>query len=53
VGRARRAAELHPYLGPIAAALLLAVGGLMTFSDPWYALLPARSSSACIWSRPM
>jgi predicted PurR-regulated permease PerM len=30
-----------PYLGPIAAALLLAVGGLMTFSDPWYALLPA------------
>lgn len=30
-----------PYLGPIAAALLLALGGLMTFSDPWYALLPA------------
>jgi predicted PurR-regulated permease PerM len=30
-----------PYLGPIASALLLALGGLMTFSDPWYALLPA------------
>ena len=30
-----------PYLGPIAAALLLALGGLMTFDDPWYALLPA------------
>ena len=30
-----------PYLGPIAAALLLGLGGLMTFSDPWYALLPA------------
>ena len=30
-----------PYLGPILAALLLAVGGLMTFSDAWYALLPA------------
>ena len=32
-----------PYLGPIAAALLLALGGLMTFTDPWYALLPALS----------
>ena len=30
-----------PYLGPIASALLLALGGLMTFPDPWYALLPA------------
>jgi len=30
-----------PYLGPIAAALLLALGGLMTFQDPWFALLPA------------
>lgn len=30
-----------PYLGPIAAALLLALGGLMTFNDAWYALLPA------------
>jgi len=32
-----------PYLGPIASALLLALGGLMTFTDPWYALLPAIS----------
>jgi predicted PurR-regulated permease PerM len=30
-----------PYLGPIASAVLLAVGGLMIFPDPWYALLPA------------
>src|SRR5205085_6930090 len=30
-----------PYLGPIASAVLLALGGLMTFTDPWYALLPA------------
>ena len=29
-----------PYLGPIASALLLAFGGLMTFGDPWAALLP-------------
>jgi predicted PurR-regulated permease PerM len=30
-----------PYLGPITSALLLAVGGLMTFDHPWYAFLPA------------
>ncbi|MGH6781099.1 MAG: AI-2E family transporter, partial [Sphingomonadaceae bacterium] len=30
-----------PYLGPILAALLLAMGGLMTFPDIWWALLPA------------
>jgi predicted PurR-regulated permease PerM len=30
-----------PYLGPIVSTLLLAVGGLMVFTDPWYALLPA------------
>lgn len=30
-----------PYIGPILAALLLALGGLMTFSDIWIALLPA------------
>jgi predicted PurR-regulated permease PerM len=30
-----------PYLGPIASALLLALGGLMTFNEPAYALLPA------------
>jgi predicted PurR-regulated permease PerM len=29
-----------PYLGPIASALLLGFGGLMTFTDPWSALLP-------------
>ena len=29
-----------PYLGPIAAALLLFVGGLMSFPDVWSALLP-------------
>jgi predicted PurR-regulated permease PerM len=32
-----------PYLGPIASALLLALGGLMTFNEPWYAVLPALS----------
>lgn len=30
-----------PYLGPIVAAMLLALGGLMTFQDIWFALLPA------------
>ena len=30
-----------PYLGPIASILLLGLGGLMAFSDPWYAMLPA------------
>jgi predicted PurR-regulated permease PerM len=30
-----------PYLGPIATTLLLLVGGLMAFSDPWLAFLPA------------
>ena len=30
-----------PYFGPIVAALLLAIGGLMTFNDIWVALLPA------------
>ncbi len=32
-----------PYLGPIASAVLLAIGGMMMFPDPWYALLPAVS----------
>jgi predicted PurR-regulated permease PerM len=32
-----------PYLGPIASTLLLALGGLMAFDDPWYAMLPAIS----------
>jgi predicted PurR-regulated permease PerM len=30
-----------PYLGPIASVLLLALGGLMAFADPWFAFLPA------------
>jgi predicted PurR-regulated permease PerM len=30
-----------PYLGPIASILLLGLGGLMAFPDPWYAMLPA------------
>ena len=30
-----------PYFGPILAALLLALGGLMTFTDIWWALMPA------------
>lgn len=30
-----------PYLGPIFAALMLAVGGLMTYQDVWTAMLPA------------
>ncbi|WP_184003260.1 AI-2E family transporter [Stakelama sediminis] len=30
-----------PYLGPIMAAMLLAVGGLMTYTDLWWALMPA------------
>jgi predicted PurR-regulated permease PerM len=29
-----------PYLGPIASAILLFVGGLMTYPDVWTALLP-------------
>ncbi|MES2056627.1 MAG: AI-2E family transporter [Pseudomonadota bacterium] len=30
-----------PYFGPIIAALLLLLGGLMTFQDVWVAVLPA------------
>ena len=33
-------ANYIPYLGPIASALLLFLGGLMTFPDIWGALLP-------------
>jgi predicted PurR-regulated permease PerM len=33
-------ANYIPYLGPIVAALLLFVGGLMTYPDVWGALLP-------------
>jgi predicted PurR-regulated permease PerM len=35
-----------PYLGPIASVLLLALGGLMAFVDPGYAMLPALSFGA-------
>lgn len=35
-----------PYLGPIAAALLLGLGGLMAFPDPWTAMLPAAGFAA-------
>jgi predicted PurR-regulated permease PerM len=30
-----------PYIGPVMAALLLGLGGLMSFADIWWALLPA------------
>jgi predicted PurR-regulated permease PerM len=30
-----------PYLGPTVGVLLLALGGLMTFPDPWSAFMPA------------
>jgi predicted PurR-regulated permease PerM len=30
-----------PYLGPIACVLLLALGGVMSFADPWTASVPA------------
>jgi predicted PurR-regulated permease PerM len=33
-------ANYIPYLGPIVSALLLFIGGLMTFPDVWSALLP-------------
>jgi predicted PurR-regulated permease PerM len=33
-------ANYIPYLGPIASALLLFVGGLMTYPDVWGALMP-------------
>jgi predicted PurR-regulated permease PerM len=36
-----------PYFGPIVAALLMAVGGLMTFSDIWIALIPAAIMIGC------
>lgn len=36
-----------PYFGPIAAALLLALGGLMTFQDIWVALVPALVMIGC------
>ncbi|MFL6721792.1 MAG: AI-2E family transporter [Sphingomonas sp.] len=33
-------ANYIPYLGPIVCALLLFVGGLMTYPDAWHALMP-------------
>jgi len=36
-----------PYFGPILCSLLLALGGLMTFNDVWYALLPAAIMIGC------
>ena len=35
-----------PYFGPILAAALLALGGLMTFNDLWWALFPAAIMAA-------
>ena len=36
-----------PYFGPIIAALLMAVGGLMLFNDFWVALVPAVIMMVC------
>ena len=36
-----------PYIGPISAAALLALGGLMTFQDIWWALAPAAVMIGC------
>ena len=36
-----------PYFGPIAAAALLALAGLMTFQDIWVAFLPAAIMIGC------
>jgi predicted PurR-regulated permease PerM len=36
-----------PYFGPVLAAFLLGVGGLMTFSDIWAALLPPALMYGC------
>lgn len=36
-----------PYFGPIVAAFLMALGGLMTFSDIWVALLPPAIMIGC------
>ncbi len=36
-----------PYLGPIMASLLLALGGLMVFRDAWYAVLPVAVFVGC------
>ncbi|HEU0066740.1 MAG TPA: AI-2E family transporter [Sphingomonas sp.] len=36
-----------PYFGPVIAAFLMALGGLMTFSDIWVAMLPPAIMIGC------
>lgn len=36
-----------PYFGPVIAALLLAIGGLMTFTDIWMAMIPPATVMVC------
>ena len=36
-----------PYFGPIIAALLMAVGGMMLFNDVWVALVPSAIMIGC------
>jgi predicted PurR-regulated permease PerM len=36
-----------PYFGPVIAAFLLAIGGLMTFNDIWTAMLPPAVMYGC------
>ena len=36
-----------PYFGPVIAAFLMALGGLMTFPDIWVALLPSAIMVGC------
>jgi len=36
-----------PYFGPIIAAFLLAIGGMMTFTDIWVAMLPPAVMIGC------
>src|SRR3546814_6446571 len=36
-----------PYFGPIVAALLMALGGLMTFTDIWMAMVPPGIMIGC------
>ena len=36
-----------PYFGPVIAAFLLAIGGLMTFTDIWMAMLPPALMYGC------
>lgn len=36
-----------PYFGPVIAALLMAIGGLMTFTDVWMAMVPPAIMIGC------